>query len=149
MDEPELPASPEALANLLSHWRVTRRGRQASNRGTHSRRQLNAAERTTVLKKIAEKCHICGGRIVDRWHADHVLAHSAGGLHAADNYLPAHALCNSYRWDYEAEEFQWILKIGVWARTQMERRSILGAAMLKAFFAYEVRRMQRRRVTSD
>ena len=56
-----------------------------------------------------------------QWKADHVLAHSSGGVHSPENYLPAHALCNGYRWDYDPEEFQWLLKIGVWARRQMER----------------------------
>ena len=28
-----------------------------------------------------------------------------------DNYLPAHATCNNYRWDYTAAEFQEILKL--------------------------------------
>lgn len=73
--------------------------------------------------KTGGPCHICGGLIDGRWQADHVLAYSGGGGHAADNYLPAHELCSIYRWDYLAEEFQEILKLGVWARTQIERCS--------------------------
>jgi hypothetical protein len=58
--------------------------------------------------------------------------------------LAAHALCNNYRWDYGSEEFQWILKIGVWARRQMETNSALGKAMLRGFFEYDRRRHARR-----
>lgn len=79
-----------------------------------------------------------------KWQADHVLAHAGGGPHSIENFLPAHALCNNYRWDYDSEEFQWVLKIGVWARLQMESNSALGATMLERFFGYEVQRHSRR-----
>jgi len=78
------------------------------------------------------------------WHADHVLAHSTGAAHRADNYLPAHALCNNYRWDYSAEEFQHILKLGVWTRTQIERRTRFGRDATAAFLAYDRTRQARR-----
>jgi HNH endonuclease len=89
---------------------------------------------------MAGRCHLCGSRVLERWTADHVLAHARGGQHAVDNYLPAHVLCNGYKWSYGAEEFQWALKIGVWARLQMEKRSALGEAMLRGFFVYDRRR---------
>jgi hypothetical protein len=57
-----------------------------------------------------------------------------------------HGLCNGYRWAYSPEEFQWALKIGVWARRQMEKQSALGNAMLQRFYAYERKRDARRRV---
>ena len=97
-----------------------------------------------VLAKTAGRCHLCGGEVVERWTADHVLAPAGGGHHAVDNYLPAHALCNGYRWAYSPEEFQWVLKIGVWARLQMEKRAALGEAMRRGFFEYECRREARR-----
>lgn len=80
-----------------------------------------------------------------KWDADHVLAHSSGGAHAAENYLPAHRLCNNYRWDYSPEEFQWVLKMGVWARTQMEKGGGFGDELLRRFFVYEMRREGRRK----
>jgi HNH endonuclease len=146
MDEPSLPPSAELLASRLCDLRRERRQRQARRREKPLRRQaLSVGDRATVLAKTAGRCHICGGDVVERWQADHVLAHAGGGRHAVDNYLPAHALCNNYRWDYSAEEFQWILKIGVWARRQMERSgSSIGRSMLKGFFDYECRREDRR-----
>lgn len=79
------------------------------------------------------------------WHADHVLAHSTGGRSDIDNYLPAHALCNNYRWDFSEEEFQHILKLGVWVRSQIERRSTLGMAVATKYLAYERARERRRK----
>jgi hypothetical protein len=62
--------------------------------------------------------------------------------------LAAHALCNKYRWDYDPEEFQWVLKIGVWARLQMEKGGQLGDLMLSGFAGHEKRRKSRRRSPS-
>jgi hypothetical protein len=72
-----------------------------------------------------------------------VLAHSGGGQHSEDNYLPAHALCNNYRWHYTAEEFQQILKLGVWARTQIQRLTRVGRYVAEEFLKYEKRRAAR------
>ena len=82
---------------------------------------------------------------MDKWEADHVLPHGSGGAHAADNYLAAHSLCNNYRWSYTPEEFQWVLKIGVWARLQMEHDTVFGAELTRRFFDYEVKREKRRK----
>jgi 5-methylcytosine-specific restriction endonuclease McrA len=106
---------------------------------------LRAATRHAILRKTDGRCHICGGTVVSRWQADHVLAHAGGASHSVENYLAAHALCSNYRWDYDPEEFQWVLKIGVWARLQMEKGGQLGDSMLSAFSAYEKHRQGRRR----
>ena len=90
---------------------------------------------------------MCGGRISrnGKWHADHVLAHASGGRHSIDNYLPAHRLCNKYRWDYSAEQFQWILKVGVWAVSEMRRETPVGKKMGEKYVVHEDRRESRRR----
>jgi hypothetical protein len=85
----------------------------------------------------------------DRWHADHVLAHSGGGTHSVDNYLPAHPTCNNYRWDYQADEFQEILRLGVWLRTQVEHRTSIGSEAAHAFAVYERQRLRRRRAQRE
>jgi hypothetical protein len=78
--------------------------------------------------------------------ADHVLARSTGGKHAVDNYLAAHSICNNYRWHYDAEEFQWILKLGVWMRTQIEKGTPLGLVAGQKFCRHERRRSGRRKL---
>jgi hypothetical protein len=112
------------------------------------RRALTPVERATVLKSTGSKCHLCGGPIAtdQSWQADHVLAHSGGGAHTINNYLPAHTLCNNYRWAYLPDEFQLILKLGVWVRTQVERGTSIGIAVGQGFTAHERRRESRRRL---
>jgi HNH endonuclease len=145
MDEPTVPASSQLLGERLRRLKEERNERQAQRRAAPVRRQaLSKAQRAEILAKTDSRCHICGGGVVQKWQADHVLAHSGGGAHSVDNYLAAHALCNNYRWDYSAEEFQWILKIGVWARSRMEGRSTFGQELLKRFYEYERRRAGRR-----
>jgi hypothetical protein len=107
---------------------------------------LTQIDRDTILRKTGGRCHICGGKIEGAWQVDHIMAHSVGGKHAVENYLPDHKLCNHYRWDYSAEEFQYILKIGVWTRTQIERKSSIGLEVAKRFLSYEgVREARRKR----
>lgn len=140
--------TPAQLKALLRQLRATRRARQVARDKTLGRRKaLTPKGRQHVFAKTAGRCHICGGSVAgESWEADHVFAHSAGGAHAADNYLPAHSLCNNYRWDYSAEEFQWVLKIGVWARGHMEKDSALGEELLQRFWKYEQKREGRRKV---
>jgi len=97
------------------------------------------------LSKTAGRCHICGGKIHEdeTWQADHVLAHAHGGEHSVENFLAAHAICNNYRWHYGAEEFQWILKLGVWTRTLIEKRDRLAMALAERFVKYERYRITR------
>ncbi len=146
MSELHLPASPEELANRLQilheeRKRLTRTSRRLS---------LNRAQRSVVLAKTASRCHLCGGEITDRkFAADHVLAHATGGAHAIDNYLPAHGLCNGCRWFYSPEEVQWILKMGVWARKQMEKQTAIGEQMLRKFLQHETATRNRRRSRPD
>ena len=134
MDKPTIPASATRLTRRLwkLHQRRKKQHRESRRRGT-PRRQLTKSERAQILEKTGNRCHNCGGDIQSRWQADHVLAHSSGGRHSVENYLPAHRLCNNYRWDYSSEEFQWILKLGVWARTQIERHTSVGASVRDKF----------------
>ena len=110
------------------------------------RPSLSSRARADVLTKTAGRCHICGGLIqaAERWCADHVLAYAHGGPGDPDNYLPAHGLCNTYRWHFDPEELQWILKLGVWLRSQIEREDELALMLAERFIRHEVRRDRRR-----
>ncbi len=144
MNEPTIPPSANALRKRFTDLRVSRMKRQRNLRS--KRKSLTKEEREEVLMKTAARCHVCGGAISGKkWHADHVLAHSSGGKHSVDNYLPAHVLCNRFKWDYDQEEVQWILKIGVWARTQMERSPTFGTNLREQFLKYELQRQRRRK----
>ena len=74
-----------------------------------------------------------------------MLAHSGGGTTESKNYLPAHPLCNNYRWDYLPAEFEFILKLGVYAKTQIKRRTAVGRVIANGFLKHELNRVKRRR----
>src|ERR1700721_451806 len=105
---------PPSLRVHLTDLRSKRRlGKRDSIR--RPRTSLTAAERREGLTKTSGRCQLWGRKIQDqKRQADPVIAHSAGGIHDIDNYLPAHATCNNYRWDYLPEEFQYILKLVLW-----------------------------------
>jgi len=153
-DEVILPETVEELVARLQCLFEVRRKQHKKHRAGHIRRKAPRGKaREDVLNKTGDertgrRCHICGGLIDKRWQADHVLAHSGGGQDSPENYLPAHSLCNHYRSDYLSEEFQWILKMGVWARTLMQNSSSkggLGQDMVQRFFRHEKDRISRRK----
>lgn len=139
-----IPGSAEEFSGVLKQLRKQREiAKSEQKNGGEKRQQLRESERKIVFEKTAGRCHICGGKLGKNWQADHVLSHSAGGTHAADNYLPAHTTCNNYRWDYLSEEFQLILKLGVWARTQVEKETSLGKVLAEGFLSKERQRLSR------
>lgn len=133
----------EALRERIKRLRRQREVQKAET-GRPKSKRLSAKERAKVLNFTDGKCHICGGDIEGRWQADHVRAHSAGGEHSLDNYLAAHSTCNNYRWDYLPEEMELVLKLGVWAKTQVERATPVGREIEKNFSSHEKARMTRR-----
>ena len=139
----------DEFVQLLRSLRKARQQRKTALRAERLRRQtLSAHERAEIFRKTDGRCHICGGAIDGAWQADHALAHSGGGEHRADNYLPAHVLCNNYRWDYSPKEFLHILKLGVWLRTQIERATPVGRLAAERYVAHEKVREGRRRGNS-
>jgi 5-methylcytosine-specific restriction endonuclease McrA len=142
MSTDAITAEATILRERITALRRDRETRKAQT-GRRRRAALRAQDRARVLAKTAAQCHICGGKIDGPRQADHVLAHSGGGASNPENYLPSHALCNNYRWDYLPEEFQLIFKIGVWARTQIEGGTGIGNDILRRFVAHEIGRRRR------
>ncbi len=132
----DLYINPNALRERLLMLHKERERLKDSN-SRRPRTRLSDRNRQLVLEATGGRCHICGGEVGAQWQADHVLAHSGGGSNDHNNFLPAHALCNNYRWDYLPEEFQLILKLGVWARTEIEKGTRNGQAMAASFTAKE------------
>lgn len=139
--------SPQQFTAHLRALRAKRSEMKINARATgNKRRALRPSQRDAVLAKTGSRCHICGGKIEGKeWSADHVFAHCQGGQHVLDHYLPVHNLCNSYRWFYGAEEFQWILKLGVWLRTLIETEHPLSMTLSNNFVKHERRRSSRKR----
>ena len=150
MRENWMPESSEEMAAYLKSLRKKREELKAINKSPlRQRKPLSPSERQQILRKTENRCHICGGQIDGAWEADHVLAHSGGGKHSVDNYLPAHCVCNNYRWDYLPLEFQEILRMGVWLRSQVEKQSTIGKQAGEAFVRYEKGRISRHRGIFD
>ena len=141
--------SSNRFANRLKLLRVQRQqGKMASS--TKGRQALTKDQRNLILSKTGGRCHICGGKIRngENWQADHILAHAHGGKHSIDNYLAAHSICNNYRWHYGSEEFQWIMKLGIWIRTLIEKRDNLAMSLAERFIKHERHRINRQKSNS-
>jgi 5-methylcytosine-specific restriction endonuclease McrA len=139
------PDNSDQFSVYLKELRHNREEQKAEMKlSKRMRKSLSSEDREIVLQKTEGKCHICGGLIEGYWEADHVLAHSGGGEHSVDNYLPAHRTCNNYRWDYLPEEFIEILRLGVWLRTQIEKKTKVGKLAGDSFAKYEKWRLARR-----
>jgi 5-methylcytosine-specific restriction endonuclease McrA len=120
--------------------------RKSGKTKTKRQYRLTKQERQIIHSKTGGKCHVCGREVlIDKFEADHVKSHSSGGTSITDNFLPACRTCNNYRWHYLPQEFQWILKLGVWARTEIEKESVLGKSIANTFIMREIIREGRRK----
>jgi 5-methylcytosine-specific restriction endonuclease McrA len=141
-----VPQSAKRFSNYLISLQRKRAVNTRKVRKTRSaRKQLTKNQREAVLKKTNAYCHICGGKITGDWHADHVFAYSQGGNHMEDNYLAAHRTCNNYRWHYGPEEFQEIMRLGVWIKTQIKNQTRIGMDVAEEFIKYEKKRINRQK----
>ena len=110
------------------------------------RKNLQTQDKIKILKKTGNCCHICGQELnTSNFQADHIVPQSTGGNSEIENYLAACNLCNSYRWNYLPEEIRWIMKIGVWAKTQIEFETEVGENIAESFIEHEKSREQRRK----
>lgn len=135
---------PETAPAYSEFIQVMQNNRTSPNK-RKKRKPLTKKERTEILLKTDGRCHICGGAIEAAWEADHVLPHSAGGNHSIENYLPAHSVCNNYRWFYSPDEFQEVMRLGIWLRTQIANKSRLGMQTAEQFVKHEQSRIKRRK----
>ena len=112
--------------------------------------RLTKNERLSILSKTDNRCHICGIDVsLADFQADHVVAHICGGQHEIDNYLPSCFTCNNYRWHYLSSEVHLILKLGVWAKTEIEKGTILGNSMATKFVHKETERVRRKKSSQN
>lgn len=138
------PSTSKQLSVLFESLRKERYRRKRIT-GKRIRCRVTAAQREEVRQKTGGLCHVCAGPLGDDWQVDHLLACSTGGLHSRENYLPACRICNKYRWDYLPEEIHYVLRLGVWAKTQIETQATMGKLIAPSFLAKEQTRIRRRR----
>ncbi len=139
--------SGDKIKELLIELKRNRKGEKIIKR---KRIQLTKKERLLILSKTDSRCHICGTKLAtNKFQADHISAHSTGGEHNINNFLPACSVCNNYRWHYSAEEIQIILKLGVWARTKIITEKVLGREIAIRFVKHELETSKRRVVKGE
>ena len=135
--------NPELLASHLKELKTLRISKKKKEVRKYS---LTKSDKIAILEKTNYKCHICGGTVaLNAFEADHVEVHSAAVNNRIDNFLPACRTCNNYRWFYEPEEIKWILKLGIWLKTEIERNTRIGKLSAKKFILYEINRESRRK----
>jgi len=136
---------PKSEGTLVKRLRLLHERRKLFPRQAR-RLHLPSAQRRIVYKKTGGRCHLCGGKLNgEDFAADHVLSHAVGGKSGIGNFLPAHGLCNGSRWFYSAGEFKWILRMGVWARKQIEDQTRMGRCMVPEFLKKEKKNEKRRK----
>ena len=133
----------KGLIRLIESLKLSRRESKIKTK----RSSLSPLQRKRILAKTDRRCHICGIELgLTEFQADHVKAHSAGGEHNENNYLPACFTCNNYRWHYSPEEIQIILKLGVWAKTKITNDPVFGLKLANAFMKHEMSMRKRRKL---
>lgn len=127
----------KGLIKLINNLEENRRANKITGR---KRVVLTSQQRRAILAKTGGHCHICGIALNNQWQADHVKAHSSGGAHQENNYLPSCGTCNNYRWHYSPEEVQLILKLGSWLKTKITSDPALAGSFIKHELALRKRR---------
>ncbi len=121
-------------------------GIRVSKKIKNERPNLSSKFKKEVLKKSHNRCHICGDNIdYDNFQVDHITPFSLGGENNIENFIASCSFCNNYKWNYLPEEIKWILKIGVWAKTQIEFETEIGKSISNEFINYEKLRENRRK----
>ena len=129
------------------HLKTLRMSRLAGKVMSDSKKRLalTPLQRREVFEKTGGHCHLCGGFMEGHWVIDHVMPHARGGAAGMENCLPAHEICNRARWFYGAEEFQLIVKLGAWFRTQIEEIGDPDALQLSEKFVSHYNRRESRK----
>lgn len=146
MNELKLITTPDLLISELKRLQTVRK---SNKRKSKRKYRITKYDRQRIFSKTGGKCHICGRDIqLSNFEADHLHAHVMGGDSSLENFLPSCSTCNNYKWHYLPDEIQWILKIGIWTRTQIIKDTDLSKQIAKTFVANEINRYKRREVSS-
>ncbi len=113
----------ENLQRKLRKLHEQRTKKRLAKKGKKSgQRNVSGGERLSIFKKTAYKCHVCGTKQrKENLAIDHVRPHSHGGKTADNNLLAICVQCNRLRWAYLPEELRWVMDLGVWARSEIEK----------------------------
>jgi 5-methylcytosine-specific restriction endonuclease McrA len=102
-------------------------------------------DRKLIYEKTGGLCHICGGKLDRKWAADHVMPAATGGANTIDNFLPACYSCNRLKWHRAPEVIRLIMQLGIYARKEIQRDTLLGRQIDKLFQKRGKRNLFRRK----
>lgn len=90
----------ERHADNTRRWRIENRQRKISLEQNRRARaggyHLEDVDRLEVLARYGGLCGICGQPVdPENFDVDHIIPHSAGGLHCYANVQPSHRPCNA------------------------------------------------------
>ena len=111
----------------------------------YKRAAPSASARKIIFEKTGGLCHICGGELGAKWAADHVKPAAIGGRSTTDNFLPACHTCNRLKWHRTPETIRLIMRLGIYARKQIQHDTPLGRKLVKLFDAKEKSNLLRRK----
>ncbi len=101
--------------------------------------------RKEIYKKTDGKCHICGGDLGSKWHADHIMPHASGGQGIANNFVGSCSVCNRARWFYSPEEIRFILKLGSVSLSEIRNDTNIGRDIANKYLTQEIQNKSRRK----
>jgi hypothetical protein len=134
----------KTIGQLSNRLKKLHEKRRLTKQPSPRTKKLTSLQRAEVLSKTDNRCHICGCMLkLNDFQADHIKSHISGGTSFVENFLPSCKTCNNYRWHYSPEEIQWMLKFGVFAKTQIENETKLGLSFADAFLKKEARKINR------
>ena len=84
-------------------------------------RRFKKSEKEEIYNKTNGVCHICGIKL-----SPNKFSISESTTIDNESFLPACKTCKRIHDNYLPEEIKWILKIGLWAKTQIEYETEIG-----------------------
>ncbi len=131
------------IDDLVEFLKLSKQNRN-KNRTQAKRKNPSKLMRKQIFLKTEGKCHICGGELDNKWHADHVLPHASGGKDTVANFLGSCSVCNMARWYFFPDEIQLILKLGRMAQAEIRKDTTFGRSIAKKYITEEEQKAKRR-----
>jgi 5-methylcytosine-specific restriction endonuclease McrA len=105
-------------------------------------KSFKKSEKVDVYKKTNGICHICGCELdSDKFS----VTNSIQDENSLENYLPACQSCKRIFDNYLPSEIKWMLKIGMWAKTQIEYETEIGLDIATEIVEHEKDRENKRK----
>ena len=106
---------------------------------------ISKIEKTDIYNKTNGVCHICGINLP----ISNFSITTSYNDNLEKNHLPACSTCKKAYDNYSADEIRWALKIGLWAKTQIEFETDLGKEISIQIIEEEKYRENRRKIKRD